>query len=150
MLLFFVSKFMEFNSYEGWTISVCMNTTLFLLGTKVSFFYKIQPFCLFSEKSTLYACITCCMFPQVNHIFVSNVFYWRQIFFMFYVLPIMDVYFFLLSVSSFYPLLSYLWDNMVLCSPAAVGILVVTLGKWHVMFCIWYILSDSCEVCIGS
>lgn len=46
---------------------------------------------------------------------------------------------FLLSVFSFYPLMSYLWGNTVLCSPAAVGIVVVTLGKWHVMFCSWYI-----------
>lgn len=28
---------MEFNSVEGWSIYVCVNTTIFLLGTKVSF-----------------------------------------------------------------------------------------------------------------
>jgi hypothetical protein len=89
----FVLKFMDINLVEGQSIFMCTNTTAFLLETKVSFILKDTAFFFIFREVTSYACLTCCMFPQVHQIFVCSIFNWRQ-FFMPCVLAVMDMYLF--------------------------------------------------------
>jgi hypothetical protein len=136
MLSFSVLKFMDMNCLKVGDFRTCQYNTMSCRNQSVLCFTRHNTFFYFhrSQLSVLLSHALC--FHRWITFFFHNVFDWRQI--ILYSLSIGYqgcVLVFLFSVFSFCLLVPCLWNNIVLCSPAAVVILVVTLGKWHVMLC---------------